>query len=116
VQYAAPGSASSALVEKFLQEADPEYSAYTSCTALQSSGGAPSPAVGAVTAQAVALERRRKLKCPVQLHAQHAILSEAYLLLYDHLWVQYQHAEQSGATGKGLILCSLLCSLLFAIL
>ena len=86
-------------MEKFLQEADPEYVMYTSCTALQSSGGAVGVMVGASTAQAVALERRRKLKCPVQLHAQHATLSAAYLLLYDHLWVQYQQAEQSGASG-----------------
>ena len=110
VRYAVPGPACATLIEKFLQEADPQYASYTSCTL---SGAAGSAAAGAGagasaasgSAQAVAMERRRKVKCPVQLHAQHAILAEAYMLLYDHMWVQYQQAEQSGS---GMLICSYL--------
>jgi len=99
VKYAVPGPACATLIEKFLQEADPQYTAYTSCTlsGAQGSALASAGAASGGSAQAVAMERRRRAKCPVQLHAQHAILAEAYMLLYDYMWVQYQQAEQSGS-------------------
>lgn len=98
VKYTAPGPASATQIEKFLQEADPQYALYTSCTLSIAAGGASSATIASSSsAQAVAMERRRKVKCPVQLHAQHAILSEAYMLLYDQMWVQYQQAEQTGS-------------------
>ena len=97
------------LIEKFLQEADPEYATYASI-ASGSSNSSSSGVSGrggvrggggvggssrdgskgkiAVTAQAAAMERRRKQKCPVQLHVQHSMLCEAYALLEQHLAVR----------------------------
>lgn len=100
-----------ALIEQFLQEADSEYGLYGSCalsTRCADFRDAHCPAAvhtagaGVVSAQAQALERRRKLKCPVQLHPHHVLLDEAYKLLHEHLLVHYRQAENSGA---GMIKC-----------
>jgi hypothetical protein len=104
VRFSPAGASAVALIEKFLQEADPEYVQYTTCGLLSAVVGAAesSSAAGTgagQTAQAAAAERRRKQKCPVQLHGDHLLLSAAYALLLEHLPSLSSVATSAGTDG-----------------
>jgi hypothetical protein len=92
-------------IEKFLQEADPEYVQYTTCSLLPTGAGTVASAAGAgQTAQATAAERRRRQKCPVQLHGDHLLLGAAYALLVEHL---SSLSATASSAGKTEIFCCL---------
>ncbi len=96
VRCTAAGPPAIAHIEKFLQEADPEYMQYTNCTITTQCTGSLSvintPSIPQ-SAQTVAAERRRRTRCPLQLHPNHRLLVHAYDLLLEHL--------QAGSSTAG---------------
>jgi hypothetical protein len=99
VRFTPPGASAVAHIEKFLQEADPEYAQYASCALTTDVTHLPGTVVTAVapaTAHAQAAERRRRQRCPLQLHGDNYMLVGAYALLHQHL---------SAMTGAGNASC-----------
>jgi hypothetical protein len=88
VRFTPPGASAVAHIEKFLQEAYPEYAQYASCTLTTEVTHIPGTVVTAVapaTAHAQAAERRRRQRCPLQLHGDNSMLVGAYALLHQQL-------------------------------